>query len=426
MKIGHKALYKDLIKKINRITAYSKSNSLYYKKLFRGINFPGKVASLDEFESIPITFRKDLAERNEEFIAVPKDMWADIVTTTGTSGRPIFFPFTKRDVINNSYFIAKKFSVFGLRKDDVAYITAPVERSMWIGGLSVWLGCLKIGACSLRAGNVGADKHLEFIKRFNPTIIFGLPSFILRLGEELRSRISRRTYKPRLIVTFGENIMQKDLSRNILGKSVEKIWGAKIISGYGSTEASPGFECIFQSGHHILPEMVYVEIVDPDTLKVLGPGKEGLVVITHFGREGLPLIRYANGDISFLVTRKCKCGRVAPRLGPILGRIDEKIKVKGVNILPNELEGFVLNTPFIRHYLIELFTDRNLCDNIKLYISFKGKLSGAEKMNKMNYLRDKLRETFGIRIATEEIAGHRALEKTNIKERRIIDKRAKR
>lgn len=424
--MNHEALENNLIKKVNRLVNYARENSFYYKKLFRSIHLPEKIVTRAQFESIPVTFREDLAKRNEEFIAAPEDMWADIVMTTGTSGKPLFIPFTARDVSRNSHFIAKKFSTFGLRKDDMAYITTSVDKSMWIGGLSVWLGCLKIGACSLRAGNVGIDKHLEFIKRFNPTVIFGLPSFILKLGEELRKRIPRNIYKPRLVVTFGENIMQRDFSRNILGKNIERVWGAKIISGYGSTEASPGFECVFQLGHHILTEMIYVEIVDPKTLKVLGPGKEGLVVITHFGREGLPLIRYANGDISFLDTKKCKCGRIIPRLGPILGRTDERVKVKGVNILPTELEGFILNTPLIQHYFIELFTDKNLCDNINLNISFKGKLSRTEKIDKVKYLQNKLKEIFGIKIEIKEIRGRRAVKITNIKEHHIIDRRIKR
>jgi phenylacetate-CoA ligase len=366
-----------------------------------------------------------LAKRNDEFIAVPKDMWTDLVTTTGTTGKPIYIPFTKKDILRNAYFIAKKFLIFGLKKDDVAYITVPTEQSMWIGGLSVWLGCLKIGTCSLRAGNVSIDKHTEFIERFRPTVIFGLPSFILKLGEEIKVRKFQKIKSPRLIVTFGENVMNRDFSRNTLGKNVERLWGAKVISLFGSTEGSPGIECIFQLGHHVLPEMVYIEIIDPKTLNVLKPQEEGLVVMTHFGREGLPLIRYANGDISFLVSGKCKCKRIGPRLGPVLGRIDEMVKIKGVNLYPSQIENFLLGIPFIHDFFIELFTDKNSCDKIKVNIKFKEGFHHKEKTDKLIYLQNKLKEKISVKIELEEMKGYRKDEGWKIKKSHIIDTRTK-
>jgi len=412
-----------LLRKINSVIDYSRNHSAYYKKLFKKIHLPQEIKDFSQFDAIPVTSRSELAKRNDEFIAVPKDMWADVVTTAGTTGKPIFFPFTKNDILRNAYFIAKKFSVFGLRKDDIAYITVPIDQSMWIGGLSVWLGCLKIGACSLRAGNMGIDKHIEFIKRFEPTVIFGLPSFLLKLGEEIKTSRFRNIAKPRIIITFAENIMNRDFSRNSLGKNIERLWGAKVISGYCSTEASPGFECIFQSGHHILSEMLYVEIVDPKTMKVLKPEEEGLVVMTHFGREGLPLIRYAPGDVSYLDNVRCKCGRITPRLGPILGRIDEMVKIKGVNIYPSQLENFLLGIHFIGEFFIELFTDNNLYDKIKIVIKFKDELDRRKKIDKLNHLQNKLKEIFGIKIEIKEMAGSRSEESLKVKKSRILDRR---
>lgn len=417
-----KILEKSFLKKINQVINYARNCSPYYKKLFKKIHFPKQIRSFSQFESIPITFRDDLAKRNNEFIAVPKDMWTDLVTTTGTTGKPIYIPFTKKDILKNAYFIAKKFSIFGLRKDDIAYITVPIDQSMWIGGLSVWLGCFKIGTCCLRAGNISMEKHIEFIGAFSPTVIFGLPSFILRLGEEIKNKV-KNIPKPRLIVTFGENIMNRDFSRNTLGRHIERLWDTKVISGYCSTEGSPGFECIFQSGHHILSEMIYVEIVDPKTFKNLEPGEEGVVLITHFGREGLPLIRYATGDISFIDEGICKCGRITPRLGPILGRIDEMVKIKGVNIYPSQIEDFLLNIPFIQDFSIELFTDKNFCDKIKMLIKFRAKFHRKDKIEKLNYFQNRLREIFGVRIEVKEMKGYKKEEKLMIKKHRIIDRR---
>ncbi len=414
---------KFFLKKINNIINYARANSPYYKRLFRRNKLSGRINNFEQFEAIPVTYRDDLESKNDEFIAVSKDSWADVVSTGGTTGRPIYIPFTKRDIAMNSYFIAKKFSIFGLRRSDIAYITVPTHQSMWIGGLSVWLGCLKIGTCSLRAGNASVDEHLKFIESFRPTVIFGLPSFILRLGEEVCKRKLNMISKPRLIVTFGENIMNKDFSRNALGKALERLWNAKVISGYGSTEGSPGFECTFQLGHHILTEMMYVEIVNPSTLEVLQPGEEGLVVMTHFGREGLPLIRYAPGDLSFLTTEKCRCGRITPRLGPILGRIDEMIKIKGVNIYPSRLESFLLDFFFIQEFIIELFTDSNFCDKIKIAIKFKEGLDKKNRANKLNFIQNKLKQAFGVRLELEEMNGYIQPEKAKVKQSRIIDKR---
>jgi phenylacetate-CoA ligase len=425
MKTDPKVCQDRLLEKINTVIDYALIQSPYYKRLFKQIRFKKEIKNISQFESIPITSRKVLAQHNDDFIAVPKEAWADLVITTGSTGKPIYIPFTKKDVFRNANFIAKKFSTFGLRKDDIAYITVPIEQSMWIGGLSVWLGCLKTGTTALRVGNVGVEKHMEFMERFKPSVIFGLPSYILRLGEELRIRKSLKLPGLRLIVTFGENVMNKDFSRNILGSNIEKLWGAKVISGYGATEASPGFECLFQSGHHILSEMLYVEIVDPKTLKVLKTGEEGLVVITHFGREGLPLIRYANGDISFIDKARCKCGRIMPRLGPVLGRIDEMVKIKGVNIYPSRLQDFLLNTSFVQDFLIELFTDKNFCDRIKIYVKFFGELSKKDKEVKLDYLKAKFKEKLGITIEFQELRTLKEKNSLRIKKSYIIDERRK-
>jgi phenylacetate-CoA ligase len=413
------------LKKLNEIINYSRNKSPYYKKLFKKIDLPRKIKDFSQFESIPITTRSDLERKNDEFITVPRSTWADVVSTSGTTGQPIYMPFTKKDMLRNAYFIAKKFSIFGLRKDDIVYISVPIGQSMWIGGLSVWMGCFEIGACSLRAGNIGTDKHIEFIERFHPTVIFGLPSFVLRLGEELKLRRLRGISKPRIIVTFGENIMNRDFSRNSLGLAIERVWGTKIISGYCSSEVSPGFECIFQSGHHILPEMVYVEIVDPQSQRRVEQQEEGLVVITHFGREGLPLIRYANGDLSFLVKGKCRCGRTIPRLGPVLGRIDEMVKIKGVNIHPSQVETFLFNIPFIEGFLIELFTGKDLCDKMKMIMTFRKGILGKDKANKMLYLETKLKDRFGIKIPIEEMKECVQEETSRVKSSRVVDKRIK-
>jgi phenylacetate-CoA ligase len=416
-------MQKDLLKKINHIVDYGRNYSPYYKKLFRRINLPKKISAFSQFGAVPVTFRSELVENNDEFIAVPKNMWVDVAATTGTMGKPIYIPFTQKDVINNSDFIADKFLIFGLRKEDVAYITSPIEQSMWIGGLSVWLGCFRTGACSLRAGNIAIEKHIELIRKFSPTVIFGVPSFILRLGEEIRNSSLKNSFKPRLVVTFGENIMNRDFSRNALGRNIEKIWRSKAISLYGSTEASPGVECAFQAGHHILPEMVYVEIVDPKTHRTLGPKEEGLVVMTHFGRDGLPLIRYANGDISFLDTAKCKCGRITPRLGPVLGRIDEMVKIRGVNIYPSQLESFLQGLDFIHDFVVELFTDDNLCDGIRVFIMFKNEYRKKGRIKQLDYVQSKLKAKFGVKIDVIGFENRGKKEESGFKQHRIADKR---
>jgi phenylacetate-CoA ligase len=406
--------------KLQRVVDYARRSSPYYRQLFAQIRLPRKIGDISRFESIPVTFRRDLEKRNDEFVAVPRSEWADLVTTSGTTGRSVYIPFTKKDVSRNAGFIASKFSVFGLRKDDTAYITVPMGQSMWIGGLSVWLGCLETGACALRAGTVGMETHMEFLARFRPTVIFGLPSYIRRLGEELAAR-GLSGIRPRLIVTFGENIMNRDLSRNPLGRQVERLWKTKAISGYCSSEVSPGFECVFQAGHHILREMVYVEIVDPRSQKLLKAGEEGLVVTTHFGRDGLPLIRYANGDISFLVKGRCRCGRSSHRLGPIVGRIDEMLKVKGVTICPSNIEGILRGMPSIDDFSIELFGNQGQCDRIEVRVRFKKGAGGDVERRGVQYIEAKLKDLTGIRMAVEEMG--RGEKEVSFRKTHIIDRR---
>lgn len=392
------------LNKIKNIIKYARGNSLFYRKLYKARKIdPGRVNSFDAFGKLPVITKQDLRDNNWLMPAAPRFSWADISVTSGTTGKPVYLPWTKNDfgsLANITYLLHY---TAGIKEKDTVQITYPMGAGMWICGLHNWLGLFKMGSCSLRFGPGYSDAQIENMLALKPTVLIGAPSFMAKLGLLARQKRITEEIKPYKICCSGENILNTDLTKNALGRKLTEIWkGADIRAVYGASEGPIcGVECSKNKGYHIPAEYFYFEILDRSADTPVEPGEEGRLVITTLNVEGMPLIRYCLGDITFILENKCPCGRTSPRLGPILGRVDRLTKIKGVLINPDEISNAVSAFEHIDDYYIECFNDRYLMDQLMVCIAGDGRSkAGIEQIK--NAIKAKIKSV--MRLNLEVIA----------------------
>ncbi len=360
------------LKQIKKTVDYCKKYSKYYQGALKDISAED-IRNLEDYSKlIPITKREELAKKNWDFVAAEKKLWRDILITTGTTGSPIYIPITENDICAIAGGRKRQYAIAGVTQDDIIQITMPMSTRLWSAGLSAWLGNLAIGGCSLRFGPGFTQQQIECMVALGTTVLVGIPSYLLKIGETARESKGIKNLKIRVVYGGGEGITNEDLSSNILGKKLQQAWGKdiRITNMYTATEVLPiAQECDAKQGYHLIPEMCYCEIVDFDTYQPVKPGEKGLVVLTPFNIEGVPLLRYVIGDISFSLGGQCPCGRFSSRLGSIIGRTDDMVRIKGARIHPNKLEEIISFYKGIDNHYIEAYTDQAFQDQLRIAIA---------------------------------------------------------
>ncbi len=353
--------------KIKDYIEFAYHNTPYYRDLFDKNNIkPRDISSFDDFRRIPITTKDDLRKQNSGFFGAPEEEWIDMSCTSGTTGESVYIPFTRNDMKRIAVWGAQTLRLSGINETDRIHLAMPMCAWMWMAGFGFYICFSTAGVCVLRFGPGFSGKSLEIIKNLSATAIIGVPSYLVKLGE-MRERMQIETSIKR-VFTIGENILNKDLTKNALGKKLEELWKTEVFSCYGATEGTfLGVECDRFCGHHINPDEVYVEILDPDTLEPVKDGEEGLVTITPIGARGLTLLRYVNGDMSFIIPGRCPCGRMLQRVGPVFARIDQMMKVKGVMIYPDAIKNIIAGTGKIDLFQMEAYTE-NFSNLVRIYV----------------------------------------------------------
>jgi phenylacetate-CoA ligase len=341
---------------LKRQVEYAYQNSPCYRALFDdgGID-PGRLKTLADFARIPVTTKEDVRRRNRDYFGAPAGDWVDLLTTSGTTGKPIYMPATRGDLRRVAVGASQTVALSGLCNKDVAHLTLPMSAWMWMAGYGFYLGFTTLGATVLRFGVGFSEKSVQVMKDLEATALIAAPSYAVKLGACARNMGVKTSL--RRVFTVGENVLAMDFKKNSLGKKIEMLWGAELFSCYGATEGPfMAVECDRHQGHHVNPYEVYVEITDPATGESLPPGKPGIVTITPLKAEGFPLIRYATGDVAFLIDEPCPCGRMLDRLSPIYARNDQMMKIKGVLIYPDAVKDIITSVDGIDLYQMEAFT----------------------------------------------------------------------
>jgi phenylacetate-CoA ligase len=348
---------------------YAYQNSTYYKRKFDNLRLnPDEITGIKDLEKLSLTDRRDIQGDNAAFFAIGNSDIAEIVSTTGTTGNPIFISLTNNDLDRLARNEERSFAYTGANKDDLFHLAVTCDN-LFIAGIAYYSGLRRTGASVVRIGPQNIIRHLDLIKKLRPTGIVAVPSFLTHLvGRATDSGIDVKSFGLKKLVLIGDSIRDADFKNNSLGQAIENYFGDICFSTYGITEAQVSFcECSMRQGLHSHPDFVIVEIID-DKGNALPDGEIGELVLTPLQISGMPLIRYMTGDITFKISTPCACGRNSVRIGSILGRKHQRLKVKGVTLYPKTIENAIVGIKDIINYQIEAYTDKDGTDNILLRI----------------------------------------------------------
>ena len=317
----------------DRIKALVNAGSFYGKKLKEaGIT---EIHSAEDFQKLPFSEKKDLRDAYPlGLMTAPEEEIVRIHSSSGTTGTPVIIPYTQKDVDDWATMFARCYETAGITNKDRIQITP--GYGLWTAGIGFQAGAEKLGAMVIPMGPGNTDKQLQMMQDMESTVICATSSYALLLAEEIQRRgISKDKIKLKKGVIGSERWSDKMRERisGELGIELYDIYGLTEIYGPGI-----GINCEQEKGIHYWDDFIYIEIIDPETGEILPDGEIGEIVITTLVKEGAPLIRYRTHDLSRIIPEKCSCGRCYPRIDVIMGRTDDMMKIKGVNVFPSQIE----------------------------------------------------------------------------------------
>jgi phenylacetate-CoA ligase len=394
----------------------------YRKKMQEAGLGPEHIQSISDIVKLPFTTKSDLRDTYPfGMFAVPMSEIVRLHASSGTTGKSTVVGYTRNDISTWSEVMARTLTCAGANRND--FIQIAYGYGLFTGGLGLHYGGEKIGASVIPVSGGNTNRQLQLMHDFGTTVLACTPSYALYLAEAIQeSGIKRDELKLRAGV-FGAEPWTENMRREI-----EQKLRIKAIDIYGLSEViGPGVasECSEQSGLHINEDHFYPEIIDPETLKVLPEGSIGELVFTTITKEGLPLIRYRTRDLTRLTYSKCKCGRTLVRMEKCLGRSDDMLIIRGVNLFPSQIETVLLEMSEIKpHYRIIVDRVNNL-DTLELQVEvdeifFQDKISQLQDLR--SRLQDNLESATGLGIKVT-LVEPKTIERSEGKAKRVIDKR---
>ncbi len=397
-------------------------NVKYYRDLMdaQGVS-PDDIKSVDDIKKLPFLSKEDLR------IAYPYGLLGTdlkncvrIHSTSGTTGKRVVAFYTQHDIDLWEECCARAIVAAGGSSDDVCQVC--YGYGLFTGGSGLHGGSHKVGCLTLPMSSGNTERQIQFMMDLGATILCCTPSYAAYLGESL----AEAGYKPEdnklRAGIFGAEPWTEEMRRNI-----EKSLGIKAYDIYGLTETSgPGvaFECEAQNGMHINEDHFYAEIIDPETGEVLPDGEKGELVFTSLDKEAFPLLRYRTRDICVLSREKCSCGRTHVKMSKPMGRSDDMMIIRGVNVFPSQIEAVLLKEGYPPNY--QIIVDRvNNSDTLDVVVElppeqFSDKVSDIQ--NKEKNLESAMRTMLGIGPKVH-LVPPRSIERSEGKAKRIIDKR---
>jgi phenylacetate-CoA ligase len=335
-------------------------HSPYYRELFHGRT------TVPQLREVPTVDKAVLSERNLDFLCVPRERIIDIVTTSGTTGQPLAWMLTDHDLQRLGACECLGFQSLGITPSDTVLLAVTLDRC-FIAGMAYALGLRKLGCATLRAGPASPMLVLDCIERFRPSAIVGVPSFLrLTAAKARETGTNLRDRSVRKAICIGEPIRGPDGKLNSAGTTIESEWNARVFSTYGVTELSACCcECEAGAGAHVPAEWLHVEILD-DAGQQVPDGTVGEVTATTFGVEGMPVVRFRTGDCAAMYSHPCRCGRMTPRIGPIVGRKQQKLKIKGASVFPIALQSILDEAAGVNSYAIIATAETELSDLVEV------------------------------------------------------------
>ena len=340
-------------------------NVPYYRDLMdkKGVT-PDDIHGIEDLHKLPFLTKADLRDAYPYgLLAKPLSDCVRIQSTSGTTGRRVVAFYTQHDVELWEECCARAIVAVGGTRDDVCQVA--YGYGLFTGGPGLNGGSHKVGCLTLPMSSGNTERQLQFMMDLGATILCCTPSYAAYLGESLKEKGYTPDQIPLKAGIFGAEPWTEEMRHNI-----EETLGIKAYDIYGLTETSgPGvsFECEEQTGMHINEDHFLAEIIDPETGEVLPEGSKGELVFTSLDKEAFPLLRYRTRDICVLSRKPCSCGRTHIKMSKPMGRSDDMMIVRGVNVFPSQIETVLLNEGYQPNYQIVVDREKN-SDTIDVYV----------------------------------------------------------
>lgn len=395
----------------------------FYKNKMQEMNItPADINTVDDLKKLPFTDKDDLRDNYPYDLFTPN--MSEIVrvhASSGTTGKPTVVGYTRKDISTWAEVVARNLYCAGINKDD--FIQIAYGYGLFTGGLGLHYGSEKIGATVIPISGGNTRKQIQLLKDFGSTAIACTPSYALYLAEQLEEEgISNKE------LNLKVGILGAEPWTDNMRKEIEEKLGIIAVDIYGLSEViGPGVacECQHQNGLHINEDHFIPEIIDPESGEVLPEGEKGELVFTTVTKEGLPLLRYRTKDLTRLNYETCKCERTLVRMEKCLGRSDDMLIIRGVNVFPSQIESVLLEMSETKpHY--QLIVDRkNNLDILKVLVEVEDQFF-SDEIKKLEALtskiQDNLKSTLGL-TAKVKLVEPKTLERSEGKSQRVIDRR---
>lgn len=329
-------------KRLHKMVNYVYHNVPFYRAKMQEMDLsPMDILSIDDIVKLPFTTKQDLRDNYPFGLqAAPQSEIIRIHASTGTTGNPTIVGYTRKDIEIWSECMARCLTAYGISRGDI--MSVAYGYGLFTGGLGAHYGIENLGATAVPASTGSTEKHIKLLKDLRITAIACTPSYALYLAETMQKiGVSKEDICLRVGAFGAEPWTEK------MRQEIQERLGVKAYNLYGLSEImgpSVSYECSEQHGSHICEDHFYPEIIDPATLEPLGRGQQGELVFTTLTKEGMPVLRYRTRDLcSLLEGDDCPCGRTSVRMSRIVGRSDDMLIIRGINVFPSQVESVLLS-----------------------------------------------------------------------------------
>ena len=406
-----------------RTIRHAYENVAAYRKKFDEIGLsPNDIRGIDDLPKVPFTGKLEFRD-NYPFgmFAVPMDQVVRIHASSGTTGKSTVVGYTRDDVGVWAELMARTLGAGGTTKGDI--VQNAYGYGLFTGGLGAHYGAEKIGATVVPISGGNSKRQIQIMQDFGSTVLCCTPSYAVLLGETAREMGVDTKSLPLKVAFLGAEPWTEGMRREI-----EALLSIDALDIYGLTEViGPGvsYECMEKCGLHVNEDHFVVEIIDPDTGEALPPGSKGELVFTSLTKQALPLLRYRTRDITYIYDSPCDCGRNFVRMHRLMGRTDDMLIIRGVNVFPSQIESVLMDIEGTEPHYVIVVDREGALDNMEVWVEVSPEIISDEVRDLEMLERrvsDQLRSVLGLSLKVK-LVEPKTITRSEGKAKRVMDRR---
>lgn len=413
-------------KELKRVCELCYNNVPFYKKKFdeAGIT-PDDINSIDDIVKIPFTTKQDLRD-NYPFglLAQPKSEIIRLHASSGTTGKPTVVGYSQVDIDIWSEVVARALASAGATKDSTVHVA--YGYGLFTGGLGAHYGAEKLGCATVPASSGNTKRQIMLMQDFEANFVCCTPSYMVYLTEEME----KMGLDPKKDLKLQGGLFGAEPWSEEIKNTLESKLGIDAMDIYGLSEIiGPGvsIDCMHHCGAHVQDDHFYPEIIDPETFERVPDGTKGELVFTTITKTGMPLLRYRTRDISSIDSTPCACGRTTVRMSRIMGRTDDMLIIRGINVFPSQIESVLMDMDEVAPHYQLIITREGTLDEMEVQVEITEKLF-SDEVRKLEQVKKKLQNDLNSILnikAKITLVEPGTIPRSEGKAKRVIDQRAK-